>query len=194
MTTRSRPTSFDIAYRAGVSQATVSRVLRGGARVSEETRRRVEAVVRELGYRVDRRASGLRTRSSGLLALLLFESATSDGPRVDPAFLALLGPISRACEARHRELLVAVRQPSDGWEIDYGDPTRADGLILLGDGEVHAARERRATLARSGIPLVGYAATPGHDVAAGDALVEDLMRKIGGGTPVPPVPAEPAPG
>lgn len=193
MTTRSRPTSFDIAYRAGVSQATVSRVLRGGARVSEETRRRVEAVVRELGYRVDRRASGLRTRSSGLLALLLFESATPDGPRVDPAFLALLGPISRAFEARQRELLVAVRQPSDGWEIDYGDPARADGLILLGDGEDRVARERRAVLARSGIPLVGYGlATPGRGAAAGDALVDELMRKIGGTTP-PPAAAEPAP-
>lgn len=181
MTTRSRPTSFDIAYRAGVSQATVSRVLRGGARVSDETRRRVEAAVRELDYRVDRRASGLRTRTSGLLALLLFEAPTGDGASVDPVFLAMLGPISRACAAHGRELLVAVRQQADGWDVDYGDPVRADGLILLGDGGDRAARERRAALARRGIRLVCQGAAPIEDAAAvGARLVDDLMRQVRG--------------
>src|SRR5690348_18380828 len=47
---KKRITSFDIAEKAGVSQATVSRALRGDPSVSEETRRRVEAAAATLNY------------------------------------------------------------------------------------------------------------------------------------------------
>src|SRR5207342_497711 len=66
---KSRSTSVDIAHRAGVSQATVSRVLRGSPLVNPETRARVLEAVRELNYKVDHRASSLRTQRSGTLAL-----------------------------------------------------------------------------------------------------------------------------
>src|SRR5262245_31139456 len=42
---KTKITSLDIAHRAGVSQATVSRVLRGSPLVNAETRRRVEDAV-----------------------------------------------------------------------------------------------------------------------------------------------------
>ena len=45
-----RPTSFDVAERAGVSQSTVSRALRNSPGVNAETRARVSAAARELGY------------------------------------------------------------------------------------------------------------------------------------------------
>ena len=66
----SKATSFDIAYLAGVSQPTVSRALRGSPRVSEETRRRVEAIAQQLNYKVDKNASNLRCQRSNTLALL----------------------------------------------------------------------------------------------------------------------------
>ena len=50
-----RPTSFDIAYRAGVSQPTVSRALRGDKSVSQATREKIERIARELNYAVDAR-------------------------------------------------------------------------------------------------------------------------------------------
>ncbi|HEY4583435.1 MAG TPA: LacI family DNA-binding transcriptional regulator [Lysobacter sp.] len=188
MTKRSRPTSFDIAYRAGVSQATVSRVLRGGARVSEETRRRVEAVARELDYRIDRRASALRTGRTGVVALLLFE--TTGGSEVDPLHLALLVPISRACRAHRQELLVEVRQPSDGWHLDYADPARADGLVLLGDGDDGAARGRRAMLQRRGMRLARV--DPRLPAGADEARqrVEALLREVRGEPDTGPPPVE----
>ncbi|GGI97793.1 hypothetical protein GCM10010885_04350 [Alicyclobacillus cellulosilyticus] len=55
------PTISDVARRAGVSPATVSRVLNGYADVSDETRRRVRRAMAELGYDGPRRA-GQRTR------------------------------------------------------------------------------------------------------------------------------------
>ncbi|MBM7092767.1 LacI family DNA-binding transcriptional regulator, partial [Streptomyces sp. S12] len=48
MRKKTKATSVDIAHLAGVSQATVSRVLSGSPLVNAETRKRVEAVVREL--------------------------------------------------------------------------------------------------------------------------------------------------
>ena len=51
-----RPTSFDIAALAGVSQPTVSRALSGSASVSEATRLRVLAAAEQLNYKVDKNA------------------------------------------------------------------------------------------------------------------------------------------
>ena len=55
---KSGPTMHHVAAAAGVSQATVSLVLNdvGGARVSEETRRRVQQAAKELGYRTNAHA------------------------------------------------------------------------------------------------------------------------------------------
>lgn len=50
MTRQSRPTIQDIARQAGVSQATVSRVMNKNANVSPDVRERVQAVARDLGY------------------------------------------------------------------------------------------------------------------------------------------------
>ena len=62
-----------VAERAGVSIATAARVLRADPTLSVriETRERVLAAARELGYRPNRLASGLRTRRSGTIALVL---------------------------------------------------------------------------------------------------------------------------
>lgn len=63
-------TSHDVARLAGVSQPTVSRALRGDSRVSETTRRRVEAAASELGYvpnSLGRALSIGRTSRVGLL-------------------------------------------------------------------------------------------------------------------------------
>src|SRR3546814_18504559 len=65
-----RPTSFDVAERAGVSQSTVSRALRNSPGVNAETRARVSAAARELGYVVDRPASSLRLKSSEPIRLV----------------------------------------------------------------------------------------------------------------------------
>ena len=95
-----KPTSFDIAFLAGVSQPTVSRALRGSPVVSLETRKRIEEIARQLNYRVDKNASNLRSQHSNTLALLLFEDPTPDDSLINPFFLSMLGSITRASRAR----------------------------------------------------------------------------------------------
>ena len=52
----------DVAARAGVSRATVSRVVNGSPRVSDAARRAVEAAVAEMGYAPNRAARSLAGR------------------------------------------------------------------------------------------------------------------------------------
>ncbi|MCF7222876.1 LacI family DNA-binding transcriptional regulator [Marilutibacter chinensis] len=160
---RSKTTSIDIAHRAGVSQATVSRVLRGSPLVNAETRRRVEEAVRELNYKVDRHASSLRTQRSGTLALLLFEDPTPDDSHINPFFLSMLGSITRACARHGHDLLVSFQQLSDDWHADYEDSMKADGLILLGYGDYLAYRGKLETLVEQGTRFVRWGAVlPGQ--------------------------------
>lgn len=67
----SAPTMDDIAAEAGVSQMTVSRVMRGAGKTSPELRERVEQAARKLGYVQNRLASALREETSPLVAVVL---------------------------------------------------------------------------------------------------------------------------
>jgi len=61
----------DVARRAGVSSATVSRVLANKPHVSEEVRQRVLAAVEELGYQPSRVARSLRVQRSRIIGLII---------------------------------------------------------------------------------------------------------------------------
>ena len=66
-----RPTIHDVAKAAGVSITTVSHSLNGKGRVDPATRAQVMQVVRQLGYRANRNAKGLRSGRYDTLALML---------------------------------------------------------------------------------------------------------------------------
>lgn len=61
----------DVAEKAGVSIATVSRVLAGKGYISDDARAKVEAAAKELGYRPNRVARNLRAQKSNVIGLLL---------------------------------------------------------------------------------------------------------------------------
>lgn len=127
-----RPTSHDVARLAGVSQKTVSRVVVGGAHVSESVRVRVENAIETLGYRRNDFARQLRPGQRPMLiglvvgdvgnpwfsqiastveaivrtrGYLLITGSTSDDPGVEEAI------VRRLCERRVDGLLVF---PSSG--------------------------------------------------------------------------------
>ena len=184
-----RPTSFDIAARAGVSQPTVSRALRGSPTVSAETRRRVEEAAAALNYIVDRNASNLRRQSSKTLALLFFEDPTPDDSYINPFFLSMLGSITRSAAAQGYDLLTSFQQLSGNWHMDYEDSRKADGIILLGYGDWLEFRPRLDALIEWGTHFVlwGSAGGPGPVVgsdnqgggaAATRHLLDQGRRKI----------------
>jgi len=140
-------TSRDIAARAGVSQATVSRALRNSPLVRAETRERIHRIARELNYFVNRNAAGLRTHQSRTLALLLFDELGGEQYEINPFFLSMLGSITRAAATLSYDVLVSFQQLSDDWHLQYEMSNRADGLILLGYGDYHSYREKLDALA-----------------------------------------------
>lgn len=164
-----RPTSFDIAALAGVSQPTVSRALSGNPSVSEATRARVLAAAEQLHYTVDKNASGLRRQQSRTLALLLFEEA--DGAVINPFYLSLLGPMVRCCALHGYDLLISFQQLSSDWHVDYEDSRKADGIILLGYGDYLEYRPRLEKLVERGAHFVRWG--PAADDQLGATVCSD---------------------
>jgi DNA-binding LacI/PurR family transcriptional regulator len=152
--TQRRPTSFDIAALAGVSQPTVSRALSGNPAVSAETRARVLAAAEQLQYKVDKNASGLRRQQSRTIALLFFEDPTPDETLINPFYLSMVGSMVRTCAAHGYDLLISFQQLSDDWHVDYEDSRKADGIILLGYGDYTLYRPRLEQLVRRGAHFV----------------------------------------
>jgi DNA-binding LacI/PurR family transcriptional regulator len=185
------PTSFDIAHLAGVSQPTVSRALSGSPMVSEATRKRIEAIARQLNYKVDKAASSLRKRRSDTIALLFFEDPTADDSLINPFFVAMLGSITRAAKRAGYDLLVSFQQLSDDWHKDYEDTHKADGLILLGYGDWELYRERVVQLASQGTrfarwgsveaaqELARFGTTIGSDNRAGGRMAAEHLIRLG---------------
>ena len=91
----SRPLNLEeVGRRAGVSRSTVSRVVNGGSHVSSETKRRVEAVIAETGYRPHAAARSLASNSTGVIGLVIPSAVSTLFD--DPYFGRLILGISSA--------------------------------------------------------------------------------------------------
>src|SRR5579875_173676 len=77
-----RTTIREIAALAGVSTATVSRVVNNSGQVSVRTRTAVEDVIRAYGYRTNRSARGLSSGRSGLVGVTV--------PMINPAYFSII--------------------------------------------------------------------------------------------------------
>lgn len=176
-----KPTSFDIAQRAGVSQPTVSRALRGHPSVSEATRKRIEAIAAQLNYAVDHNASRLRSRTTRTLALLFFEDPTPDDSLINPFFLSMLGSIARTCARHGYDLLTSFQQLSRNWHVDYEDSHKADGIMLLGYGDYEDYRDKLTLLEREGTHYVRWGAVsedqPGSTIGCDNRLGGELAAR-----------------
>ncbi|WP_438728113.1 LacI family DNA-binding transcriptional regulator [Parasphingorhabdus sp. DH2-15] len=161
-----RPTSFDIAYLAGVSQPTVSRALRGDRSVSAKTRSKIEKIAAELSYTVDKNASSLRSQRSNTIALLFFEDSTSDNSNINPFFLSMLGSITRECANRGLDLIISFQKMEDDWHVRYQDSHRADGLILLGYGDYTEYEKKLRQLTSQGTHFVRWGSVRADNIGS----------------------------
>ncbi|MFG2885205.1 LacI family DNA-binding transcriptional regulator [Streptomyces sp. NPDC048297] len=106
-----RPTLEAVAARAGVSRATVSRVVNGGDGVREPVVARVLEAVEELGYVPNRAARSLVTRRHDAVAVVIAEPET----RVfaDPFFALQLRGISKELTAHDNQLVLLLTEGRD---------------------------------------------------------------------------------
>jgi LacI family transcriptional regulator len=117
-----RVTIREIADRAGVSIATVSRVLNGRGDVSDETRELVSRIIQENGYTANRSARGLSAGRTGLVGVLV--------PLVYPAYFS--GILAGTAEALAEQSMQIVLSPT-GHEHDR-EVSVLDRLHGLTDG------------------------------------------------------------
>jgi LacI family transcriptional regulator len=139
-----RPTIRDVADRAGVSIATVSRVLNDRADVSLETRERVREVAREVGYSADPAARALASQRTRLVAVVVGDNAGHRDLSL-VFFGKVLAAISRRLSHSDYEALLL---QSD----DLGLQHRFDAAILIG---IDDDDPLVGDLAAREIPLVG---------------------------------------
>jgi DNA-binding LacI/PurR family transcriptional regulator len=168
-----KPTSFDIAFHAGVSQATVSRALRDSPLVNKETKKKIQEIARKLNYQVDQHAAALRSQRSHTLALLLFADPTSDDSHINPFFLSMLSNITRAAAKQNYDVLLSFQQLNDDWHTKYELSNRADGIILLGYGDFVSYREKLEHLENAGAHFIIWGPAekgqPGHSICSDNA-------------------------
>lgn len=158
MSKSTKATSIDIAYRAGVSQSTVSRALRDSPLVSKETRDHIKAIAKELNYKIDKNARNLRKQSSDTLALVIFEDSAT-GDHINPFFMAMISSIIRATAKRNYDLLVSFHQLHEDFRGDYEDSNRADGIIFLGYGDFLNYEKMARDLIKSGTHFLTWGAS-----------------------------------
>lgn len=148
---RSGSTLEGVAAVAGVSRATVSRVVNGSPRVSPAVRRDVEAAIAQLGYVPNRAARALVTRRSESFGLVITEP--TGRLFSDPFFPGVLRGISLELTARDLQLILLMpNSPADVLRTgDYLSAGHVDGVVLV---SLHGDDPLPARLAQAGIPLV----------------------------------------
>ncbi|MFD0200953.1 MULTISPECIES: LacI family DNA-binding transcriptional regulator [Saccharothrix] len=175
-----RPVTLEeVARIAGVSRATVSRVVNGVATVDRELRQVVEKAISTTGYTPNRAARSLVTRRAGAIGLVLPEEGrTVHDPyfgRVVSGVLPVIRPLGVQLvltTGDHREVVDDIRQ------------RRLDGVILI---HTHGTDPLPRQLIEANLPVV-LAARPVRpmsityvdvDQAAGAALAADHLISSG---------------
>ena len=146
-----RVTVKDVAAKAGVSTATVSRVVNGHPRVGPEVRAAVTIAIDELGYVPNPSARSLMTQRTGSIGVVILESA--DRLFGDPFFGQLMLGISAALADRDRRLMLMLAPTRDEEaRIErYLASEHMDGIVLVGPHGIDPLLRR---LVKRGMPLV----------------------------------------
>jgi LacI family transcriptional regulator len=165
---RARATQKDVARLAGVSQATVSMVLSGGApAIPAETWERITRAAHELGYVPNRAAQALRTSRTMTIACIVPDIT-------NPFYPALIRGIQSVTDAIHYDVLAVNTDGSAERErhfLDWFRQGRVDGVI--GVFFTLSARDFKP-LVDAGVPVVRIesAKKRGGDLAIDDIYVD----------------------
>lgn len=153
-----RPTIIDVAQRARVSKSTAARALAGADNILEETRDRVLAAARAVGYERNHLAVGMRSGRSGMLGLVI--------PDITNPFWA---DVARGAQDRAAEAGVSLLVFSSDWDPKKEEAhlralrrARVDGAV------VNPVSDDLDDLERFGLPfvLIGSSAERFADVSS----------------------------
>mgnify|MGYP000088427882 CR=1 FL=1 len=191
------PTLEDVARVAGVSRATVSRVVNQERRVAPAIQQKVAAAISTTGYVPNRAARSLVTRRAGSVAVVVAGSALDDGAdRVaemlaDPFFGRVAGGAVRALRPHdvHPVLMLADDAAARRQVTSFVASGHVDGALLVSTAghdplaaELHALGRPVVVFARptDGLPVswVDVANAEGGALAA-DRLLSGGRRRLG---------------
>lgn len=128
----------DVAKRAGVSIATVSRVLNGTGYVNSDVKARVDAAIQDLHYQPSRAARSLRVNHSTIIALLVADIQ-------NPFFMGLIQGVEDVTQSNSHSLILCNSDENPQKELQYLDilyAERVAGMIIV------PTQERIPTLKR----------------------------------------------
>lgn len=161
---RDRPTIAHVAARAGVSKSAVSFALNGRTGVSEQTRARIEAAARELGWQPSVRARALSNARAYAIGIVLHRPAHLLA--ADPFYARFIAGVESVL-ARHDYSLV-LRVVDGGADAAVGahwrlwSAGRVDGFLIL---DLRRDDLRLTTVVERRIPAVAVGSPDRGDVA-----------------------------
>ncbi|MER5726810.1 LacI family DNA-binding transcriptional regulator [Streptomyces sp. NPDC002138] len=146
-----RPTLEEVAALAGVGRGTVSRVINGSPRVSEQAKEAVARAVAELGYVPNQAARALAGSRTDAVALVIPE--TEARLFAEPYFLDLIRGVSAELGRADKQLLLTlVRTKAERQRFEqYLAAQRVDGVLLA---SVHGDDPLPDLIAQLGLPVV----------------------------------------
>ncbi|MFJ1805815.1 MULTISPECIES: LacI family DNA-binding transcriptional regulator [unclassified Streptomyces] len=173
--TASRPTLEAVAARAGVSRATVSRVVNGGDGVREPLVERVRRAVEELGYVPNQAARSLVTKRHDAVAVVIAEPET----RVfaDPFFALQLRGISKELTAHDNQLVLLLTEGRDDHArvARYLAGGHVDGALVF---SLHLDDPLPGLIQGAGVPTV-FGGRPGWSDGTRDVVYVDSDNRGG---------------
>jgi LacI family transcriptional regulator, galactose operon repressor len=124
---RSRPTLHDVAKAAGVGTTTVSRVINGGHYVAPEMLKRIQCVMKDLGYQPNVAARSLKSDRSRTIGLIV--------PSIIDPFFARFAAVAEV-HARRKDYVLLLLTSQDKAQAELEDLQilerhRVDGLLLV---------------------------------------------------------------
>ncbi|PKM18071.1 MAG: LacI family transcriptional regulator [Gammaproteobacteria bacterium HGW-Gammaproteobacteria-15] len=140
-------TIYQVSELAGVSLATVSRVMNNNARVSENTRNKVLAAMEQLGYRPNSIAQSLASNRSNSVGILVSELH-------GPFYGEMLSGIENECRAAGKHVIIAAGHSEEASEkdgIEFLISRSCDALILHVEA---VSDEYLIKLANGNMPIV----------------------------------------
>lgn len=181
----------DVARQAGVSTATVSRVLSGKPYVSEELRGRVLETIRELNYRPSRVARSLRAQRSSIIGLIISDIQ-------NPFFTSVVRAVEDVAQQRQYSVFLCNSDEDVDKELTYIELMLAEhvaGMIVSPTASSNEIYQRLVEMRMPVVAIDRRVDDVAMDMVVGDNvqaariivshLLENGYRRIGAvlGTP-----------